>query len=158
MKELTTAHGMITTRIPFRMQNTGMHKSRAPNDWETAAPRVFINGNFMGNAITYNTAFCVAGDAGEKWPSIQFEIWNFCLKYFIHALLFRWPSRKLLWPPNFPSFSCGFLEILCGPLGGGGIWSVLRTTPLKYSSYQTTSKPCHVLQNKEILLPAFIVH
>ena len=24
---------------------------------------------------------------------------------------FRWPTQKLLWPPNFPSFSCGPLEM-----------------------------------------------
>jgi len=63
----------------------------------------------------------------------------------------------------------GLVESYCGhlifrhspvaPWGGGDtIWPILRTTPLKYNSYQTTSKPYHVLQNTEILHPSFSVH
>jgi hypothetical protein len=37
------------------------------------------------------------------------------LNYFMQALNFRWPTQKSLWPPNFPSYSCGPLEKWCGP-------------------------------------------
>jgi hypothetical protein len=68
----------------------------------------------VAKAIKYNFAFCAAADADEK--ETFDSILN--LKYFIQAVKFRWPIQKLLWPPNFPSFSCGPLETWCRPLEG----------------------------------------
>jgi hypothetical protein len=66
----------------------------------------------MGKTLKYTFAFCAAGDAGEKETFVP--ILNF--KYFIQAVKFRWSSQKLLWPPSFPSISCGNLETWCGLL------------------------------------------
>ena len=66
----------------------------------------------VAKTIKYHFAFCAAEDAEEK--ETFDSILN--LKYFIQALKFRWPTQKLLWPPNFQSFSCGPLQNLCGPL------------------------------------------
>jgi hypothetical protein len=39
-------------------------------------------------------------------------------KYFIQAMKNQKPTWTLLWPPNFPSLSCGLLETSGGPLRG----------------------------------------
>jgi hypothetical protein len=64
----------------------------------------------VGKAIKYEFAFCAARDSGEKWTSDSVSN----LKHFIHVVRFRWPNPKFHWPPKFPSFSCGPLEI-CAP-------------------------------------------
>jgi hypothetical protein len=106
----------------------------------------------VGNAVKYNFVFCAARDVGEKGTFDS--ILN--LKYFIHAVKFQWPSQKLLWPRNFPSFPCDPLETRCGSLGG--IWCTLRTTALKHNSYFTKSRAYHLRQHSEILHPPYRVH
>ena len=64
----------------------------------------------MGKATQYNFDFCAAGDAWKREPLIQF----FNLKYFIHDMKFRWPTKKLLWPPSYLSVSCDVSETWCG--------------------------------------------
>jgi hypothetical protein len=31
---------------------------------------------------------------------------------------FRWPTEKLLWPPTYPSVSCGVSDTWCDPFDG----------------------------------------
>ena len=65
-----------------------------------------------GKAIKYNFAFCTAGAAGDKgtFDSVSNT------KYCIRAEKLRWPTQKLLWPPNVPSFSCGPSGTICPTL------------------------------------------
>jgi len=55
------------------------------------------------------------------------------LKYLIHAVKFRWPTQKLLQPPNFPSFSCG---------PWGGLRPTFRTTGLRQHFYNVKKRKC----------------
>jgi len=41
-------------------------------------------------------------------------------KYFIRAVKFLCPTQNLLWPPKFPSFSCGPIGTCCVPWLGRG--------------------------------------
>jgi len=83
-------------------------------------------------AIKYNFAFCAAGGAEERGTFDS--VLN--LKYFIQAVKLPRPTQKLLWPPNFPSFSSGFSETLCIPhLPWGAIWPTLISTVLEDPSF-----------------------
>jgi len=83
-------------------------------------------------AIKHNFAFLCFGDAVERGT---FEL-LLNIKYFMQTARFRWSAAKLMWPLDFPSFSCGPLEICCGPMGD--IWPVLRTTGIE--NVQSTSR------------------
>jgi hypothetical protein len=60
---------------------------------------------------------------GNVWFSLKLEI-----LLFVHWK-FHSPNQKLLWPPNFPSFSSGPLRNLVWP-PEGVIWLTLSTTAL----------------------------
>jgi len=59
-----------------------------------------------GTAVKYSIALCAVGFARKKGTFDP--ILN--LKCFIQAVKLRWPTQKLMRPPNFPSFFCGPLE------------------------------------------------
>jgi len=66
----------------------------------------------VGKAVKYDSSFCAVCSAAGR--GTLDSVSN--LKYFIQAV--KWFIQKLLWPHNFPSLFCGFLETLCGPPEG----------------------------------------
>jgi hypothetical protein len=65
----------------------------------------------VDKTIKYNVAFSDAGEKGTFDSVLN-------LKWFIQAVKIHWLTQKLLWPSNFPSFSCGPSETWCRTLGG----------------------------------------
>ena len=68
-----------------------------------------------GTAVKYSIALCAAGIARKKGTFDP--IWN--LKCFIQAVNFRWPTQKLLWPPQFSFILLWLLRNLVWAPGGG---------------------------------------
>ena len=87
----------------------------------------------MGNATKCIFAYCVArgaGGGGNLWFIFKF------VKFLFTQRKCRSPNQKLLWPPNFPSFSCGPLGTWCGPLR---VSYGTRWAPLPYRISETVA-------------------
>jgi len=63
--------------------------------------------------VKYNFDLCAAGCRREG--NLLF---NFKFEYFIQAVKFRWPTRKLLWSPNFSPLTCDPFDTRYDPLRG----------------------------------------
>jgi hypothetical protein len=86
------------------------------NSYFISALLIYILQNVCYLYSQYCTVLNTVGGRNALFTCTGNSVLNW--KYCFQALKFSWPTRKLFWPPSFPSFSCGPLETWCGPLAG----------------------------------------
>jgi len=83
------------------------------------------------------------------------------IKYFIQSVKFRWPAPKLMWPPNFPSFSSGPLENRCGSLGTGAYSPLCEPLQHVMKFFNANTKeirfPVQILRPKKRLIFRYLL-